>query len=101
MRNRALSARPSFPRSPRRGVGRPLRLEFLEARLAPAGLPPVLDNVDGNLAALYRLTRPEEDLPALVRSQPGDVVQSADDLRALFLRDGGGSPLVQVWASGR
>src|SRR5262245_62028451 len=73
----------SLPSSRRR---RTPRLEGLEQRIVPAGL---LDNVESNLAALYRLTRSEETLV-------GNVVQSADQFGRLF-QGASEHPQVQIW----
>ena len=73
-----------------RPARRVLKLNELEARVAPAGL----DNVDGNLAALYRLTRPATD-PA---PEPvGNVVDSVESLEQLLVRDQDGLVVVQIW----
>ena len=76
-----LTRRPDKPRHR-------LRLNELEPRIVPSVS---LTNVDGNLAALYRLTYPSAD-------PVGNVVESVELLNSLILHDSTGRPLIQIWA---
>src|SRR4051794_34345493 len=80
----------------RPGSRRPIRRralagpEPLEDRTAPAAA--FLDNVDGNLAALYSLSRPDT-----IPTKPQGAAASIESLNGLFLHNGSGQPLVDIW----